>query len=46
VGLGGLVPWTLLYFIRVPNEEKMMEDEFGDEYLKYMEETGRILPKF
>ncbi len=46
VSLGGLVPWALLYFIRVPYEEKMMEEEFGEEYLKYMKETGRILPKF
>lgn len=46
VGLSGLIPWSILYFIRVPNEEKMMEEEFGEEYLKYMEQTGRVLPKF
>jgi protein-S-isoprenylcysteine O-methyltransferase Ste14 len=27
------------------NEEKMMIEEFGDEYKKYMEETGRLFPK-
>ena len=46
VGLAGLVPWSILYFIRVPNEEKMMEDEFGEEYLEYKKQTGRVLPKF
>jgi protein-S-isoprenylcysteine O-methyltransferase Ste14 len=33
------------YFLRVPAEEKMMQETFGDEYRKYMKETGRVLPK-
>jgi protein-S-isoprenylcysteine O-methyltransferase Ste14 len=37
--------WAILYFIRVPKEEQMMIDEFGEEYRKYMKETGRIFPK-
>jgi protein-S-isoprenylcysteine O-methyltransferase Ste14 len=45
VGLSGLVPWSILYFVRVPKEEKMMEETFGEAYLEYMEQTGRILPK-
>ncbi len=35
----------LLYIRRIPREEEMMIKEFGDEYKKYMEATGRLLPK-
>ena len=45
VGLSGFIPWSILYFIRVPREEKMMYEEFGEEYLKYMEQTKRVVPK-
>ena len=31
---------------RIPNEEQMMIDQFGDEYTEYMQHTGRLLPKF
>ncbi len=34
------------YFYRVTKEEKMMISEFGDEYNKYINETGRLFPKF
>ncbi len=36
----------VLYAQRVPREEAMMLDEFGDEYRNYMNKTGRLLPKF
>jgi protein-S-isoprenylcysteine O-methyltransferase Ste14 len=36
----------LLYIRRIPIEEEMMIKEFGNEYQKYMEKTGRLLPKF
>ncbi len=29
---------------RIPAEEQMMIDEFGDEYLEYMKHSGRLLP--
>lgn len=45
VGLSGIILWSILYFIHVSKEEKMMKEEFGEEYLKYIEETGRIFPK-
>jgi protein-S-isoprenylcysteine O-methyltransferase Ste14 len=44
-GFGGLVAFSLLYFLRVPKEEQMMLQEFGDQYQVYMTKTGRILPK-
>jgi protein-S-isoprenylcysteine O-methyltransferase Ste14 len=31
---------------RVPKEEQMMLEAFGDEYKAYMEHTGRFAPKF
>jgi len=44
-GFSGLVPFAILYFVRVPREERMMKEEFGESYDKYLLETGRILPK-
>ncbi len=31
--------------LRVPKEEKMMIEKFGDEYRAYMKKTGRFFPK-
>ncbi|MFW9814056.1 MAG: isoprenylcysteine carboxylmethyltransferase family protein [Candidatus Thorarchaeota archaeon] len=31
---------------RIPDEEQMMIDEFGEEYLEYMKQTGKLLPRF
>jgi protein-S-isoprenylcysteine O-methyltransferase Ste14 len=31
---------------RVPKEEQMMIEAFGDEYTAYMQHTGRFVPKF
>jgi len=45
-GLGGIFFFGLLYFLRVPHEEKMMVSEFGDEYHAYIKQTGRLIPKF
>ncbi|MCJ0762228.1 protein-S-isoprenylcysteine O-methyltransferase [Variovorax terrae] len=36
----------LMYLVRVPHEEKMMEDCFGTEYAAYSRQTGRVLPRF
>ena len=35
---------VILVFARIPKEEKMMLDKFGDEYRTYMKRTGRLLP--
>jgi protein-S-isoprenylcysteine O-methyltransferase Ste14 len=45
VGIFGIAAWTLLYFIRINDEEAMMLEEFGEEYNEYMEKTGRLIPK-
>jgi len=42
----GIAAWGLLYFIRVLKEEEMLIAEFGDGYREYMENTGRVIPKF
>lgn len=39
-----LVPFTLLFALRVRKEEQMMLDEFGDEYAAYMARTKRLIP--
>lgn len=31
---------------RIPREEQMMIEQFGDEYRHYMKRTGRLLPKW
>jgi len=36
----------ILIFARIPKEEQMLLDEFGDEYRAYMKRTGRLLPRF
>jgi protein-S-isoprenylcysteine O-methyltransferase Ste14 len=44
-GFSGLLVWALLYFVRIPEEEKMMKENFGREYENYIKETGRVIPK-
>ncbi|PMB23836.1 protein-S-isoprenylcysteine O-methyltransferase [Fischerella thermalis] len=44
-GFSGIVCWSLLYFLRINDEEKMMLEQFGTEYSEYMQQTGRLLPK-
>ena len=44
-GLAGLVGTALLIAVRLPHEEAMMIEAFGDEYRGYMRRTGGILPR-
>jgi protein-S-isoprenylcysteine O-methyltransferase Ste14 len=44
-GFLSVVVWTIFYSLRVPPEEKMMLDTFGDEYREYMTRTGAVFPK-
>jgi protein-S-isoprenylcysteine O-methyltransferase Ste14 len=45
VGSLCIISWATLYFVRVGYEEKMLEEIFGEEYIQYKKETGRVLPK-
>jgi protein-S-isoprenylcysteine O-methyltransferase Ste14 len=39
-----LVTFGLLFVFRLPDEERMMLETFGDEYAKYMMKTKRLVP--
>lgn len=43
-GMSGLVGFAVLFFMRVDVEERMMLDNFGDEYRAYCATTKRIIP--
>lgn len=43
-GWSGLLLFLPLYLLRVPREEQMMLEAFGDTYRAYMRRTGRIFP--
>lgn len=44
-GWAALVAFACLYIRRVPNEEQMMIEQFGDQYESYRRNTGRLVPK-
>lgn len=37
--------FAAMYFIRIPREERLMVETFGDEYRRYSNQTGRLLPR-
>lgn len=43
-GLAGIVGFGTLYVLRVGEEERMMEEAFGEEYRAYSARTKRIIP--
>lgn len=43
-GFAGIAGWFLFYWWRVPREEKMLTDYFGEAYTDYMKKTNRIIP--
>ena len=43
-GFSALLLFAPLYFVRVPREEKMMLEHFGEQYAVYMSRTRRVLP--
>jgi protein-S-isoprenylcysteine O-methyltransferase Ste14 len=45
-GFSGLLPFAILYALRVGKEEAMMREHFGAAYDEYRKCTGRLLPKF
>ena len=45
IGLSGIVIILAVIAIRIPEEEKMLIEQFGDEYRNYMKNTGSLLPR-
>jgi protein-S-isoprenylcysteine O-methyltransferase Ste14 len=43
-GLAALVATAILCLFRIPREEAMMAEYFGQAYLKYRQNTGGIIP--
>jgi protein-S-isoprenylcysteine O-methyltransferase Ste14 len=44
-GLALLVTFLPLCLIRIPREEQMMLENFGEQYRQYMNRTGRLIPR-
>ena len=44
-GFSMLIPQLAQYWLRIGAEERMMLDQFGDQYRDYMKITGRLLPR-
>ena len=44
-GCGGALAVALLWLVRVPREERMMLERFGDAYRQYMDRAGACWPK-
>jgi hypothetical protein len=44
-GWSGAVAVVLVWLIRVPREEALMLDAFGEEYERYRARTGRFIPR-
>lgn len=44
-GFSGAITFAMLYFHRLPREEAMMVDLFGDEYRSYARSVGRLFPR-
>ncbi|NES20368.1 MAG: isoprenylcysteine carboxylmethyltransferase family protein [Symploca sp. SIO3E6] len=44
VGWSGLIAFALVYWVRVPPEEAMMQERFGQDYLEYKQDVGAVLP--
>jgi len=44
-GLAGIVTFLPVYLVRVPKEERLMVEQFGEEYQDYMQRVGGIIPK-
>jgi protein-S-isoprenylcysteine O-methyltransferase Ste14 len=43
-GLSNLIAFTVLFALRVGAEERMMTEQFGDEYAAYSARTKRLVP--
>ena len=45
-GLSGLVCFLPVYVVRLPREEQMLRDHFGDDYRAYSQQVGRVVPRW
>jgi len=45
IGLSGIAIIVAVIAIRIPEEEKMLIAQFGDEYRTYRKKTGALLPR-
>ncbi len=45
-GWAFLVVFVPMYFMRVPKEEQLMLEQFDEQYRRYINKTGRIVPRF
>jgi protein-S-isoprenylcysteine O-methyltransferase Ste14 len=45
-GLALLIAMLPMHLVRIPREEKMLLEQFGDEYREYMKGSGRVIPHF
>ena len=45
IGWSGIAIIVAVIAIRIPEEEKMLIEQFGDEYRAYRKKTGALLPK-
>jgi protein-S-isoprenylcysteine O-methyltransferase Ste14 len=45
-GLSTLVAFVVLFALRVGPEERMMAEQFGNEYAEYAVRTTRLIPHF
>ena len=46
IGIPGIAAYLVIYLFRIPREEKMLADHFGEKYEQYREKTGMLLPRF
>jgi protein-S-isoprenylcysteine O-methyltransferase Ste14 len=44
LGLSNLVIVMVMLVVRIPAEERMLVEHFGDDYRELMRSTGRLLP--
>lgn len=44
VGAAGFLGWTVFFASRVGREERMLLDEFGDQYEQYIAHSYRLIP--
>ena len=44
-GLAGLASFLPIYLYRIPREERMMLEHFGEAYRSYTDRTGRVIPR-